>query len=84
MVELLAKETGYSSNIVRNILDKQGDLIAKCMVNQEDVHFPRVLKIRAETQTFQWGDTEGERIVLRIRPMKPLRQELNKWTSSES
>ena len=82
MVELLASKTGYPKKIVQHILDAQGDLIKNCMVNQEEVHFPMVLKIWSERRRFSWkgtvGEGEGERIVLHVKPMKTLRKDLNR------
>ena len=84
MVELLAKRTGYPKSVVRHILDAQSEVIKDCMVNQEEVHFPNVLKIRSERQKFAWrgtvGEGDGVRIVLRVKPMRKLRAELNRWT----
>ena len=84
MVRRLAKTTGYPENVVRHILDAQREIIRTCMVNQEEVHFPGCFKLRSERQKFNWkgiGSGEGERIVLRVRPMLTLRKELNQWTS---
>lgn len=84
MVELLASKTGYPKKMVQHILDAQCDIIKNCMINQEEVHFSRVLKLRSERQKFSWrgtvGEGDGERIVLRVRPVRSFRTELSKWT----
>jgi nucleoid DNA-binding protein len=87
MVELLVSKTGLPKKIVQHVLDEQVEIIKACLINQEEIHFPRVLKLRSEKQKFSWrgtvGSGDGERIVLRARPVRAFRQELNKWTSSE-
>lgn len=86
MLERIAKETGYPMSVVRHILDKQSQVIRDALIGQDEIHFPELLKLRAERRLVKYPDggvmKEVERVVLYVRPMETLRKELNKWTSS--
>ena len=92
MVELIAKRTGMPEAVIRIVLGVQNDIMRACLIRQETVHFPRLLKIHSEPRTYKVPErklngpdtfVEVERVSLRIHPMKDLKQEMNRWTSTE-
>jgi nucleoid DNA-binding protein len=91
MVERIVKETGYPTSVVRHILDKQMDVMKDALVAQDEIHFPQLFKLRASARKVKYPTgknlevmEETERVVLYVRPMESLRQEMNRWTSTQS
>jgi len=92
MVELIVKRTGVPERVVRTVLGTQNDIMRACLIRQESVHFPRLLKIHSEPRSFKVPEnnidgparfSEVERVTLRARSMYELKLEMNRWTSSE-
>lgn len=82
LAKLIAEKTGYSVSVVRHILDVQRDIIRTCLISQESVLFPEVMRVYSETRSIRVpGRDKEEKVVLRIRPTPLFRKELNQWTN---
>ena len=86
----IAKRTGHPRNAVRLFMDAQNDVIRESLVLQEEVALKGLLRIGSSyrTKTLRNPVDKTTRTVkmlmLSIKPMKVFRQELNKWTSTQS
>lgn len=85
MVELIVRRTGIPAQAVRHILDTQSDIMRTCLIQQETVHFPKLLKIHSESRVFRLPDKEDTEdvVVLKVRPMQTLKTEMNRWKNTE-
>lgn len=88
MVKRIADRTGVPVSVVRYILDTQVEELRACLIAWDEIHFPELLKITADPRQYRIPSrdsskevtfTEVERVVLKIRPMRALRAELNRW-----
>ena len=90
MARIIAKRTGLPLNLVRQVLDAQCDVIRGLLRNGSEVHFRGLLKLktfvrrvppRPGSGPLAEGRTEAR---LRAWPMPALREEMRRWTSTES
>jgi nucleoid DNA-binding protein len=86
----IAKRTGLPRNAVRLFLDTQNDVIKESLVRQEEVALKGMLRIRStyQTKTLRNPVDKTTRtvkmLILSVKPMRVFRQELNRWTSTQS
>ena len=64
MVELIAKRTGVPERVVRMVLGTQNDIMRACLIRQESVHFPRLLKIHSEPRSYKVPENNLDGLVV--------------------
>ena len=90
MEALISKRTGIPRNAVRLFLDTQNDLIREALTRQEEVAFKGLLRIRCARRDKVLRNpvhktvSRVKMLVLSVKPMRAFREELNKWTSTQS
>jgi len=90
MEKEIARRTGIPATAIRQILDTQNQVIRECLSRQEEVVFKSLLRLRATMRKQSVRDPKTETrntenaIRLSVKPVKAFREELNKWTNTES
>ena len=90
MEKEIAKRTGLPRNAVRLFLDVQNDVIREALCRQEDVALRGLLRIRSSYKEKVVRNPVSKTprrvmmLILSVKPMKAFRQELNRWTSTQS
>ena len=90
MEQEIVRRTGIPRLAVREILDSQVQILRECLIRQEEVVFRSLLRIRATMRAQSVLDPKtntritGNAIRLSVKPVRSFREELNKWTSTES
>tara|TARA_Y100000034_G_C6795945_1_gene356746 strand:+ start:570 stop:854 length:285 start_codon:yes stop_codon:yes gene_type:complete len=88
MEQEIVKKTGYSSSVVRHVLDVQASLIRECLFREESVVFKKLFRITSGLRGMSLRDPKtGNRsnkkvMMLSVRPIRSFRKELTKWTST--
>jgi hypothetical protein len=94
MEKEISSRTGLPLPAVQLVLSSMRDIITESLMRQQDVVFRGLFRITSSAREITSFKTpvgaeeptreKAYRLVLGIHPFRPLRQELNKWTSSLS
>ena len=85
LVRRLVKRTGYRAEAVRHFLQMQRTVIQDAIIQGEEVYFFGLFRV-IPTEREMWVQTPSsarrkvKRVILKVRPTKTFRLELNKWT----
>jgi len=86
----IAKRTGMPRNAVRLFMDTQNNVIREALTRQEEVAFKSLFRLRSSMRLKTLRDpvhgttSKVKMLLLSVKPMRAFRQELNRWTSTQS
>lgn len=88
LVKEVSRRSGWPPETVRQVLDTMVDVVKAHLIQQDEVAFRGLCKVYSTMSTVSVRGIDSrksvKRIILRIRPVKAFRRELNSWKSSES
>lgn len=90
LIDEITRRTHIRPMLVKEILRVQAQIIGEALTRQEKVEIKGVLKIHSSVHNKSFIDpktnlrAKREMIMLSVKPVRSFREELNRWTSTES